>query len=297
MSNSKAAKKGAAASDYKEPTPEAFLEVRARKIDVSPSLFALCVGYESGEWRARQLVAHMMEWLPDFALTYEERRSFGTQNAVRRMRKAAKTIYKTEKFAKRGEFGELLLHIAIRQIFETVPAVSKIYYKDSSNDTVKGFDAVHVVVTPSNLELWLGEAKFYDNISRAITDVVKELDAHTGTGFLRDEFIAITNKIDTRWPHADRLKKLIDPNTSIDGIFDAVCIPVLLTYDSPTVAGHDSVCAKYVEEFKTEVMKNHGSFCGKHLPPLRIHLFLLPLKSKSKLVEALDEELKAWQKV
>jgi len=293
MSKSKVAKKGDTTTDYKEPIPEEFLEVRVQKIDVAPSLFALCAGFESGEWRAQQLVAHMMEWLPDFALTYEERHSFGTQNAVRRMRKAAQTVYKTEKFAKRGEFGELLLHIAIRQVFETVPAVSKIYYKDSSNDTVKGFDAVHVIVAPTSLELWLGEAKFYDNIARAIADVVNELDMHTKTGFLRDEFIAITNKIDPRWPHAERLRKLIDPNTSIDGIFDAVCIPVLLTYDSPTVAAHEAVCAKYVAEFKAEVTKHHVTFCGKMLPPLRIHLFLLPLKSKSRLVAALDKELKA----
>jgi hypothetical protein len=146
---------------------EDFLEIRAQKIDVSPTLIGLCAGYEAGSWRAQQLVSHMMEWLPDFALTYEERRSFGTQNAVRRMRKAAHTIYKTEKFAKRGEFGELLLHIAIRQIFNTVPAISKIYYKDSSNDTVKGFDAVHVVVSEGSLELWLGEAKFYDNVTQS----------------------------------------------------------------------------------------------------------------------------------
>lgn len=297
MSERKVANKEDTSSDYKEARPEDFLEIRSQKIDVSPSLIALCAGYESGEWRARQLVAHMMEWLPDFALTYEERRSFGTQNAIRRMRKAAQAIYKTEKFTKRGEFGELLLHIAIRQVFETVPAVSKIYYKDSNNDTVKGFDAVHVIVTAASLELWLGEAKFYDNIARAINDVIKELSIHTQIGFLRDEFIAITNKIDPRWPHAERLRKLIDPNESIDRIFDAVCIPVLLTYDSPTVAANESVCAKYVAEFRSEVAKHHLTFCGKNLPALRIHLFLLPLKSKSGLVAALHEELKAWQKI
>jgi hypothetical protein len=31
------------------------------------------------------------------------------------------------------------------------------------------------------------------------------------------------------------------------------------------------------------------------LPPLRIHLFLVPLKDKQELVKLLDEELRIWQ--
>src|SRR5215472_15935888 len=83
-----------------EPIPEKFLEVRVQALNRMPGLVALCAGYESGEWRSRQLVHHMMEWLPDFALTYEERRSFGAQNAVRRMRKAARAVYTSKRFQK-----------------------------------------------------------------------------------------------------------------------------------------------------------------------------------------------------
>ena len=34
-------------------------------------------------------------------------------------------------------------------------AISKVFFKDSPNDTVKGFDAVHVVESLDGLELWL----------------------------------------------------------------------------------------------------------------------------------------------
>lgn len=209
--------------------PRSFLTIRVHRVDLVPTLIGLCVGYERGRWRSRELVNHMMEWLPEFALNYAERKSFNAATAVRLIRAAARSIYNTSKFANRGEFGELLLHIAIRQVYNTIPAISKLYYKDADNDTVKGFDAVHVVVTPERIELWLGEAKLYDNISRAISATIEELKVHTSDKYLRREFATITNKIDGAWPHAARLKRLLDPNTSLDEVFDAMCIPVLLT--------------------------------------------------------------------
>lgn len=243
-------------ASFSEAHPAPFLEVRVQLLDLSPALIALCAGYESGRWRGKQLVDHMMEWLPEFALTYSERRSLGSNSAVRLIRAAARSIYATEKFKNRGEFGELLLHIAIRQVFQTLPAISKIYYKDSDNDTVKGFDAVHVVATEDSLELWIGESKFYEDISKAIADVVDELQIHTQGSYLRREFAAVVNKIDQRWPHAERLKKMLDDTTSLDVIFDATSIPVLLTYDSDAVNAHDKVTQQYVEAFVDEVKRH-----------------------------------------
>jgi len=63
----------------------------------------------------------------------------------------------SDKYKKRGEIGELLLHVICREVFKTYPAITKYFYKDSANNTVKGFDAVHVVVGGDGLELWLGE--------------------------------------------------------------------------------------------------------------------------------------------
>jgi len=280
-----------------EPTPTPFLEVRVKHLDPVPALVGLCVGYEKGRWRSKELADQMMEWLPEFALTYTERRSMASNSAVRLIRATARSIYSSQKFENRGEFGELLLHMAIRQVFETLPAISKIYYKDSDNVTAKGFDAVHVIVNESALELWIGESKFYNDIHKAIADVVKELESHTADVYLRREFAAIINKIDPRWPHAARLKQLLDPNTSLDQVFDAACIPVLLTCDSEVVNGHTKVSAEYIEAFTSEVKKHHATFISKKLPPVRIYLFLVLLKSKSDLIAELDEVLKKWQQI
>jgi hypothetical protein len=279
-------------------SPDPFLEVIVHEVEIDPSLTGLCAGFENNEWRCEQLASHLMEWLPEFALDWAELQELSSSNAVQLLRKAANIVYTTDKYSKRGEFGELLLHAAIRQVFDTIPAICKIYYKSSANETVKGFDAVHVVSTDEQLELWLGEAKFYSDINSAITEVIKELEQHTQNDYLRSEFILITNKINPSLPHYDKLKKLIHPNTSLDTIFERTCIPVLLTYNSKTVGSYPDNKDCYIDEFKKEIEHYYESFKEKLLSDsLTIHLFLVPMEHKGKLVAALNERLKACQSI
>lgn len=175
----------AAAASSTVPTPEQFFGIRVDRADLDPSLCGLCVGYERNEWRAAQLAQHIFEWLPEFALTPSEWQSMQHANSVKLIRRAAQQVYTSKKFENRGEFGELLLHAIVRQVHGSLPAISKIYYKTANNDTVKGFDAVHVVGPPDDMELWLGEAKFYNEIGRAIRDVVAELEDHLCTNYQR----------------------------------------------------------------------------------------------------------------
>lgn len=281
--------------------PRVFLEVRLHDISRIPGLTGICAGYEGSAWRATQLAAHLIEWLPEFALTHSEIDSLGAHNLVRLLGRAAKTIYNTQTSAqsrvdKAGELGELLLHVAIRQVFQSLPAISKFYYKDSANNTVKGFDAVHVVDNNGAFELWLGEVKFYSEIGGAIRDVVKELENHTQRDYLRGEFACITNKIDSKWEHSEKLTQLIDPNTSLDKIFSCVTIPVFLSYESTTVAGHSEVNDAFNTALKTEIETHYSTFQGKSLPTnVRVHLFLFPLSGKKTLVDAFHERLQACQ--
>lgn len=280
--------------------PAPFLTVRIHDTGILPTLCGLCTGYERGEWRAKQLADHLVEWLPEFSLTVSELTKIDSGNAVELLRRAAQVVYQSKKFEKRGEFGELLLHAAVRQVHNSIPAISKIYYKTATNDTVKGFDAVHVVEADGYLELWLGEAKFYDDISRAIYDVIKELQTHFDTDYLRNEFLLISGKIDDASPHADTLRKLIKPNTSLDAIFERVCIPVLLTYDSACVGTHKCSDGTYNSDFETELRTHYKTFteklAEKPVPKeVRVHLFLVPLESKKDLVAKLDTKLKTWQ--
>ena len=279
--------------------PPPFLEVHVRSIDIAVGLSGVCAGYEQKEWRARAFARYLMQWLPDFALSQADRDSVGIHNIVELVRKAARIIYNSEKYSRRGEFGELILHAVACELFGSVPAISKIYFKDSPNDPIKGFDAVHVVEAQGgDLELWLGEAKFYSDVDEAIREVCDELQRHTSRDYLRTEFLCIDNKIDKDWKHAAALKALIHEHTSLDKIFARCRIPILLTYDSDVIASSTCCDDDFAQRFEKEVTANYQKF-RKRIGELPIHveLVLLPLRTKAELVELLHNELQLWQKL
>lgn len=268
------------------------------RVDPSPPLSGFSVGYELKVWRQKDLVASVFKHLPSFALRHTERMTFSDQTAVDLLRRAAHKIYATDNYGRRGEFGELLLHCILERHFQTVPAVSKIYYKDAANDTVKGFDAVHAVDTGDALELWLGEVKFYKDLRRAIRDIVAELYAHSKRDYLRSEFPAIADKIDPNWPHADRLHRLLDPDVSLDTVFDRTRFPVLLTYDSDAVQSHSTMCKEYLDAMVAEFGNAHNHFLAASPPSnLSIELLLVPVADKERLAAEFDTRLKAWQHI
>lgn len=285
--------------------PSKFLDIVFHEdIGLGENL-ALCAGFERGQWRNDQLADHVMEWLPEFALNHSEINEIGSHNAVKLVKKAAKIVYQTEKYGSRGEFGEILLHIAIRQIYKTIPAVTKVYYKSAVNETVKGFDAVHVVKCTDGLELWIGETKFYKDLNGAIYDVCKEIINHLETDYLKNEFILIKNKIDPNWPEASALKALLDDGISLDSVFKRACIPVLLTYESGVVKSSSETNQEYLDKIKAEMSSAYKSMREKlntqyqdrfkSALPITVHVILIPLKDKLTLTSALDARLKAWQ--
>lgn len=230
-----------------------FFSVHCHQLPLLPRLHGICAGFESGKWRVDQLSRYLMEWLPEFSLSYTERKSINDTNSVAQIRKAAQVVYDTDKYEKRGEFGELLLHALMREVIGTEPAISKIFFKDAVNATVKGFDAVHVLNTPKGLELWIGEVKFYQSISKAIADVVPELEAHFNDDYLRKEFVLITGKLDPEWSSTNALASLLHRNRSLDDIVSSIVVPVLLTYDSATTKGYTEASMAYKAALEVEL--------------------------------------------
>lgn len=279
------------------PYPQPLIEIRVDRLELEPPLAAGCAGFELGKWRAPQLAKHLLQWLPEFALRWSEWKDVSAENAVVKVGQAAKLIYETDNFERRGECGEILLHIFLRQHFGSIPAISKIFFKDSRNDTVKGFDAVHVV-PGDDWELWLGEVKFYTDVKSAIRDAIKELADHLTPEYLRGEFAAIVNKLDDDSPEVDWLLEKLSNNRSLDEIFTAICVPVLLAYDSDAVKQHTIVSDEYLAEFEAEVLSVRGEFQDR-LPdlPVRVHLLLFPMADKAVLVEEWDRCLKSCQEL
>jgi len=280
------------------PSQKTFFDIIIHKPDDLRGLSGICIGFEFGKWRCERFSKYLFNYLPEFALTRSEYENMDYTNAMDKLRNAARTIYTTKKFENRGEFGELILHVVMRDLFNTIPAISKIYYKSNTNETVKGFDAVHVISTGDGLELWLGEVKFYASINKAISDVVNELEKHSKSDYLRDEFILISRKIEDSWEHSRKLKRLLNPDTSLDDVFSSICIPVLLTYNSKTANAYEKIKSDYRSKIEEEIGNYYKKFVDKDLPKnLKIHLFLLPLKSKKEVLGHLQTRLTACQDI
>jgi len=268
--------------------PDPLLEVRVQMLDAT----ALCAGYQGGDWRAVQLADHMFQWLPFAALNQEYQLSFGAHNFVERLKLAAAHIYHTKKTAQRGELGELLLHLACIAHFKTVPVLCKLLLKTSPNETVKGFDGVHLLPTPDTFELWLGEAKFYSDVSDAIRDAATSIKSHYLPAFLQTEKAMIFGHIAEGLPHRQRVLDLFRQQTSSDELLKMSVFPVLVTYESATITAHGSITDEFVSQLKSEVERIRASF-GQLMEdvPLRFQLILVPMKSKQLVVESFDQKL------
>lgn len=265
------------------------------------TLLGICAGFENGEWRGQRLADNLFNCIPDFCLSYSEVHEVDSAEWMDKLRKSVAMIYNSPKYKSRGEFGELLLHYILKDFYKTIPAISKMYFKDGPNETVKGFDAVHVIENNDGLlDLWLGEVKFYKDASRAIKDVIPEIEEHFAHDYLRTEFIAITNKLDKESPFYEKLSQLISPDTSLDEIFERICVPVLITFNSKVIDKHVKYTNVYKEEMKNEMEKYFNQFesqLEKLGIDIEVHLFLLPLKTKETFVQMLNNKLNLWQQL
>ncbi|HET7053056.1 MAG TPA: DUF1837 domain-containing protein [Solirubrobacterales bacterium] len=281
--------------------PAKFLTVRAHVITPAdaPQVLAMCPGFDEQRWRAEELARHICLWLPEWALRYSDRPTTATM--MKMARRAALKVYTSDGYKSRGEFGELMLHAVIRHEFGTDIAISKIYFKDTANDTVKGFDCVHISrAEDGQLDLWLGEAKFYSRRHEAIDAVADELREHLSRDYLRDEFAFVIEKIDDAHPYADELRELLDEEQPLDQIVSRIHVPVFLAYDRKFIGEHEEVSTEFAQAMEREAVEARAKLLekieNKPLPrSVVIDLIVLPVKDKKELTRLLHEELRQWQ--
>ena len=139
------------------------------------TLRAYHVGFDQNKFRLQPLVNIIRKVIPEFALGVYEGEALLLTEMVDKLKEAADTVYLTDKYKKRGEFGELILHLLLRDFCGTIPLISKIYFKDAHNKTVHGFDGVQVTTNGGVNKLWLGESKLYINGIAGVRDLAKDL--------------------------------------------------------------------------------------------------------------------------
>jgi len=299
------------------------------------NLHTYFVGFDLGNFRYDPFCEILMDTIVDFAFGYHT--GILRQYDRRKLKEAAKSIYgireyaevkwvyvdkddelcdceikAEQKYLKRGEFGELILHLLLRDFIKTTPLLSKIHFKDTDGETVHGFDLVHIgqdLKDASRDSLFLGESKLYfrkDGTAgrHGVHDLVEDVVAHFKLDFLERE-IAIINKkrdafiplevysdLNTRQDYEafltkkgmwfEKLKRVEEKKLKLQDFLSSVTVPLVCTYQSEICSKHsDETDPNFLTELDEEVdvlrkeFEDRLTAASEKLGSIKTHLNLL----------------------
>lgn len=292
-------------------------------------LSAYLVGFDIDDngkqyYREKSLVKLLLKAIPEFSLGY-----FGTSNTtpnteiIEVITNCAKAIYKIDAFQKardlyasgneivdsikdtylrKGEFGELILHVLLRDFKNTVPLISKIYFRDSLGTAVHGFDAVHIQT--STKTLWLGESKIYHDGKSGVKALIEDIHNHITSDYMLSEFAIISNKVKLfdDIPERKYWLELLNETTTLKNKLNKIVIPLLCTYESSNFTKYDDEnLQEFIDDYTKEIRKLKTFFDNNNNHKLKSKvnfiLLLFPIKSKKSLISNLHTNLSRLQSI
>lgn len=275
------------------PLPAKLLQRIAEVPGDRPSI-VLCPDFELGSWRYRQLAEHLFDWLPDVALRPKEREAFLFE-PNKTLARSRRRLFDTEDPSKRGEVGEILLHAACRQEYGTAPFVARLFYKMRTNDSVTSVDVVHVVMNEENqLELWLGEAKLYDDVQAARYKALSSVEPLWNSEFLTEMKALIGPKIDEQAPYEQELAWLFEEETSLDQIISRIVIPICIAADFTDTKLAAQRNAQYIASVTNELSVAKAYMAERIPVEVSFVVIFIPLDCKTKLETAINERVKSY---
>lgn len=275
------------------------------------------------EYRAKPLIDKLSHVIYEFAFGFHDGEETPNNEILSKLTEAAKSIYKIDAFQKvkdlyenngsidddvedkylrRGEFGELILHLLLRDFHNTIPLLSKIYFKDSFGHTVHGFDAIHI--EKDSKTLWLGESKLYKDGKAGIKALIQDIDEHFKSDYLNSEFLIVSKKLKhfDNIPEKDYWLDLMSKSSKLIDQLESINIPLLCTYNCELFNKYsDENCKDFIQEYLEEMKELKQYFDDNNNHPLKtklnIILILFPVQNKVEIVKGLHNKLSLMQKL
>ena len=265
------------------------------------------------EYMEKSFIDVVTSYLPEYSMGYDSK-GISQSSIVPLLREAAEGVIKIKKidtirdylnqgipydqwdqevqefYNSKGVFSELILHFLLRDMKETLPLISKIYFKDSRAVEAHGFDAVHV----TDNTLWLEETKFYMDGKDGIKKLISDLNNHFNHNYLKEQFVIISRAL----VHNDTLReswiqKITNANR-LEEIFSFIKIPLLCIYEDPvsdTILDElnkggcaETIYFDHISELK-RYFDSKNTFPNKN--KVECILMLLPVQSKNRIVSAM----------
>ncbi|MCL2083257.1 MAG: DUF1837 domain-containing protein [Oscillospiraceae bacterium] len=269
-------------------------------------------------FRFTEFANAIIETIPEYVFANYQNPDIPQTDAVERLREAAKSIYRIKEYdlmrkaclendaeaqtevdallhRKRGEFGELLLHLLLRDFHGTIPLVSKAYFKDATGVAAHGFDAVHI--SQAEKILWLGESKFYGDGKKGVKALIKDITTHFCKDYLNEQILIIKKNLEcNEIPQRDEWIDVLNSSTKLSDQIDMINIPLLCTYHNEIYNLYNDLnCDEAITYHETNIRDIKAYFDAKNNHPLKdrlnILLILFPVHDKTALVRMLHEKL------
>lgn len=212
-------------------------------------------------------------------------------------------------YERKGVFGEVILHLILKEFKNTIPLISKMYFKDSFSQEAKGFDAVHVSADGSTL--WLGETKFYKSwktsgvIKGGIDELVEDLKKHFTKDYLTEQFVIIKRGLGAQYSHPQREKWIDKLNKPVllKDVFQYVRIPLLCIYEDIVATDFLKAIDNAIKDegiiAHTTTLRNYYRTINTfpYQTQVQTVLILMPVEAKKKLVKCMLEKIWHMQNI
>lgn len=261
-------------------------------------------GFENSKWRYQEFDNFVWNNIAETALSVEERNKL-VGDIHTTLYEAAKSLRLTDAEAddkgKGSELAEIFLYGIMRQHYGALPVVPKIFTKQNSQDNAKGADSVHIVVEGEKFSIWMGEAKFYNEIEDVrLGSIINSVQNALHPDKLKRENSAITGlrDLDTLVESDDvkhAIRELLDRRKSTDNLKPHLHVPILLLHECKLTGACSSLNEEYREKVREYHTQRATSYFRKQAAQLgssvslynqiNFHVILFPVPNKKTIID------------
>lgn len=281
--------------------------------DLERNDFILSVinGFEDGKWRKSEFRKFILDNIAQTGLSAEDRENLYSKSPYTTLTESIKNLRLVDKDNGKGsEIAEIVLYGIMRYHYHALPVVPKIFYKQNPKDNAKGADSVHVVLDEKgDFSLWLGEAKFYNDIAdERMYEPINSVFDTISTDKIKKENSIITSIKDLEYVITDpvirkNVQTVLRRETSIDEIRKRLHVPILLLHECKRTSNATELTEAYLNDIKeyhlsrakkyfesqNNRQKKENIYGYEHI---QFHLILFPVPQKEGIVNWFVERAK-----
>lgn len=268
-------------------------------------LLSIVNGFEDGKWEYEYFQKFVWNNIKETALSYKERISLISEGEDSVLTEAAKNLRLSESdkdIGKGSEIAEIVMYGIMKNHYNALPVVPKIFYKQNRQDNAKGADSVHIVIeNETSFSLWLGESKFYTDIENArLSPIIESIKDSLSLVKLKKENSIITSVSDINDFNeisAELRRQIVDTlsqSRSIDTIKPILNIPILLLYECTITKAETHLTDDYLDKIRDFHRERATAYFKKQIAEcsnvdlyseINFHIILFPVPEKKKIVD------------